>query len=382
MKNIKVDYKEKMSMALVHYFIVEEGYVPVVVKGSSNEMWLENLQQHYKIIRINSNYIHNADQFEYDVMKVKHVVRQIKKKTMSFKLTTLNINLNVRDNTLLYEDDIVTSLIAGDIDELKENLLLNDNFKNINELLMFKDDDIDQLVTVTEDLNKATDENNRLFESVFSDKKLVLTNVIIAICITLYLIMTIFTDGPSYIHVLLAYGGNNLDLVLNGELYRVVTSIFLHAGLIHLILNMYSLYLIGSQVETVLGKYKFLGIYLVSGISGSLMSLVLNEANVVSVGASGAIFGLMGALLYFGYYYRLYLNRALFAEILPIVLLNLVIGFSFSGIDNYAHIGGLIGGYLSAVAFGLTGKSNKNEMFNGLVSLVLFLGFLTFMLFK
>lgn len=382
MKNIKVDYKEKMSMALVHYFIVEEGYVPVVVKGSSNEMWLENLQRDYKIIRINSNYIHNADQFEYDVMKVKHVVKQIRKKTMSFKLTTLNINLNVRDNTLLHEDDVVTSLIADDIDVLKENKILCDNFSNISETLMFKDDDMDQLITVTEDLNKATDENNRLFESVFSDKKLVFTNVIIAICVIMYLFMTLFTDGSTNAHVLLEYGANNLLLVLNGDLYRVVTSIFLHFGFIHLFLNMYSLYLIGSQVETVLGKYKFLGIYLVSGISGSLMSLILNDDTVVSVGASGAIFGLMGALLYFGYYYRLYLNRTLFTEIVPVIMLNLVIGFTFDGIDNFAHIGGLIGGYLSAIAFGLTGKSDKKEMFNGLVALVLFIGFLTFMVFK
>src|SRR5699024_3392110 len=123
----------------------------------------------------------------------------------------------------------------------------------------------------------------------------------------------------------------NLALVQSGEVWRVITSAFLHAGLIHLVVNMYSLAIIGTQVETFIGKWKFLGIYLISAISGNLLSLTFSSVNIISVGASGALFGLMGALLYFGYHYRLYLSEAIRNQIVPIILVNLLLGFMISG---------------------------------------------------
>ena len=176
-------------------------------------------------------------------------------------------------------------------------------------------------------------------------------------------------------------GGNNLSLVQSGEVWRLITSAFLHVGLIHLVVNMYSLAIIGTQVETFIGKWKFLLIYLISAISGNLLSLVFNEGNVVAVGASGAIFGLMGSLLYFGYHYRLYLSEAIKNRIIPIILINLLIGFMIPGIDNIAHVGGLIGGYLSSMAFGIENKSEKRDMINGWVVLILYLVFLCYIVF-
>ena len=176
-------------------------------------------------------------------------------------------------------------------------------------------------------------------------------------------------------------GGNNLMLVQNGEVWRLLTSAFLHAGLIHLLVNMYSLAILGTQVETFIGKWKFLFIYLISAISGNLLSLVFSASNVISVGASGALFGLMGALLYFGYHYRLYLSEAIRNQIIPIIILNLLIGFTISGIDNVAHIGGLIGGYLAAMAIGIDYKSAKRDMLNGWIVLVLYIVFLSVVVF-
>ena len=142
---------------------------------------------------------------------------------------------------------------------------------------------------------------------------------------------------------------------------------------------MYSLWIIGSQVETYLGKVKFLTIYLLSALMGSLFSIIFLE-NSLSVGASGAIFGLMGSLLYFGYHYRLYLSNALTSQIIPIILVNLILGFSISGIDNSAHIGGLIGGYLGTMIVGLKYKSTNRESINGLIVYVLLTIFLLYAL--
>ena len=112
------------------------------------------------------------------------------------------------------------------------------------------------------------------------------------------------------------------------------------------------MYVIGAQVENFLGKFKFLVIYLVAGISGALFSMMFG-GNSASIGASGAIFGLMGALVYFGYHYRVYLGNVVKSQIIPLILLNLIFGFTMTGIDNFAHIGGLIGGTLMSIALGV-----------------------------
>ena len=142
---------------------------------------------------------------------------------------------------------------------------------------------------------------------------------------------------------------------------------------------MYSLYVIGSQVENYIGKWKFLLIYFVSAISGNLLSVVFNTG--ISAGASGAIFGLLGALLYFGLHYRLFLGNVLVTQIIPVIILNLFIGFTIPGIDNSAHIGGLVGGYLATMALGLKGKSAKQDRINGLIVLILYLAFLIYLAF-
>ena len=142
---------------------------------------------------------------------------------------------------------------------------------------------------------------------------------------------------------------------------------------------MYSLSIIGSQLETYVGKWKYLAIYLLSAISGSLFSLI--TGNSISAGASGAIFGLLGSLLYFGYHYRLYLNSVLKNQIIPIIVVNLIIGFLIPGIDILAHIGGLIGGYLATMALGLEGKSHKKDMLNGWIVFILYMAFLASVVF-
>ena len=119
-------------------------------------------------------------------------------------------------------------------------------------------------------------------------------------------------------------GANDVNLVKNGEIYRLITHMFLHGGIIHIFFNMYSLYIVGPRVEDFYGKWKFLIIYLFSGLSGGLLSIAMNSSGV---GASSAIFGLFGALLYFGYNYRGYIGSMIRSQILPIVIYNLLMGF-------------------------------------------------------
>jgi rhomboid protease GluP len=145
---------------------------------------------------------------------------------------------------------------------------------------------------------------------------------------------------------------------------------------------MYALYIIGKDIETFFGKIKYLIIYFSSAIVGSLISLLFVSEQSISAGASGAIFGLMGALLYFGYHYRALLNNALTKQIIPVIVINLAIGFMISGINNFAHIGGLLGGFIAAIAVGVKYKSTKFEKINGTIVLVILITFLTYMVIK
>lgn len=376
-----VSKNDEMVMALIHYFITEENYTPIVVKGVKDEVWLENLDGPYRIIRINSNYIHNEEQYKFDVFKTSKVMEQIKKKTLSISVNTLNILLNVADNVDFSSDTKnIASIKIHDVKEIANDKDIVSIFPNIQNKLIKDKEGIDLIVNVTNDINAKTARENEVFTKIFKTKKIIVTPILIAICIVLFLAMYIWGNGSENVLTLLLFGANSRSLVLNGEVWRLVTSIFLHIGIAHLIVNMYSLFIIGRQLESFLGKLKYLIVFLGSGIIGSLLSVVVNDT--VSAGASGAIFGLLGSLLYFGYNYRLYLGTVLKTQILPVIIINIVISFMFPGIDAYAHLGGLIGGYLITCILGVPGKNKKTDRINGIIVLSILVLFLTFILFR
>ena len=370
MSQIVMDNKEKIVMRLVHYLITQENYTPIVVNGVKNEVWLENNEGPYKIVRINSNYIHNKEQYRFDIFKINNIAKQIKKKTLSLKVNVLNIFLDLNDDVKVSEVKNIDSISVKNDKELINNKLINNAFPSIKTGLIDDKDNVDLLINVTNDINEKTAKDNKVYESVFKPKKIIVTNVIITLCVLVY-ILQLFNPKLLYL------GANISDFVKMGEVYRIITCTFIHAGIIHLLCNMYSLYIIGSQLETFIGKARFIFVYIISAISGSLMSLIFTAG--ASVGASGAIFGLLGSLLYFGYHYRIYLGSVLKDQIIPIIILNILLGFMLPGVDNAAHIGGLIGGYLATVSVGIKNKSNRNEMINGIIVLVIYIAFLVYM---
>jgi rhomboid protease GluP len=148
---------------------------------------------------------------------------------------------------------------------------------------------------------------------------------------------------------LLAWGGNHLPLTLE-QPWRLLTATFLHGGIIHLAFNMWALWDTGRLAERFYGNVPLLLIYLVSGLSGSIASLFFAASTGVSVGASGAIFGVVGCLLAAIFTKAHKLPPALVASMRSSMLIfigySLFMGFVAGFIDNAAHIGGLVGGYL------------------------------------
>lgn len=374
-----VDGKDELLMRLVNYFVTEENYSPIVVNGVRDEIWLQNPEGPYKIIRINCNYIHNKEQLEYDLSKVKNVMRQVKKKTLSFTMNALNILLDLNEEVKLEEEKNISSISIKDVKDVNSKELKK-IFPNIDEKLLLDEKGLELIFNVTNNINEKTEKENKVFENIFRPKKIVVTNVLVIINVVIFLIMVAIGGMDFTGSFLVKFGAMFTPLVKAGEIWRLVTSGFLHGGILHLFFNMYALYLIGTQVENFVGKWKFLLIYFLSMIAGSLMSAVIHPTTV-SVGASGAIFGLLGAMLYFGYTYRVYLGNVMRSQIIPVILFNLLLGFMMPGIDNTAHIGGLIGGVLAAMALGVQRKENNIQKINGWVVLIIYYVFFLYLLF-
>lgn len=166
-----------------------------------------------------------------------------------------------------------------------------------------------------------------------------ITYVILAINIIVFALESI--TGAD---VWFSFGAKINASIVAGEWWRLITPMFLHAGLAHIAFNSYALYSFGPQVEAVFGYRRFLFIYLLSGVSGAVFSFAFSARP--SVGASGAIFGLIGALLIYLFRHRVAfgeMGRRRLVEILALAGINLIIGLS-PGIDNWGHVGGLFGG--------------------------------------
>jgi len=137
-----------------------------------------------------------------------------------------------------------------------------------------------------------------------------------------------------------------VGVALDNEYYRLFTATFLHENLLHIGFNMLVLWMLGPQLEVLLGHVRFTVLYLVAGLGGSVASFWFSSPNVVGIGASGAIFGLMGAYVVVGR-----ALRADISQVLGLIAINVVIGFVGGGIDWRAHLGGLVTGALVAAIF-------------------------------
>ncbi|MBN1219636.1 MAG: rhomboid family intramembrane serine protease [Anaerolineae bacterium] len=179
------------------------------------------------------------------------------------------------------------------------------------------------------------------------------TYVLIVAIVLIWLAMEI-VDSSQNSEVLLKFGANVGVLILQGQTWRLFTSMFLHIGLMHLLFNSYALFIFGVEMERLYGPDRFIIIYILSGLFGSLASFAMRGPLVFSAGASGAIFGIIGMNLAFFMLHREtfgHFGRQRMMNTVVIIVINVIFGFTMPNIDNYAHLGGLIAGF--AMGYGL-----------------------------
>ena len=206
---------------------------------------------------------------------------------------------------------------------------------------------------------------NRAFLTDLWSRRTPATRVILVTNVLVFLLME-FSGGTMNEATLLAFGVKSNAAIDQGEFWRFITPVFIHIGILHLGLNSYALWIVGQQVERLYGSARFLSLYVLMGIAGVAGSYLYHPMSL-SAGASGAIFGLFGVLLMFGLQHRrrvpLFFRRAIGRGILPVILINLVIGFAIPVIDNAAHIGGLLAGLALATFVGFKAPGTRTHSF-------------------
>ncbi|TNF98377.1 MAG: rhomboid family intramembrane serine protease [Gammaproteobacteria bacterium] len=185
--------------------------------------------------------------------------------------------------------------------------------------------------------------------------RVLITPVIFGLNIAVFIFMLLEGVGVmgDSMDLYIRYGANFGPLTKDDQWWRLLTSMFLHFGILHLVFNMWALWDAGRLTERLYGNFHFLWIYIFSGLFGSLSSLYWNNDDVVSVGASGAVFGVFGALMAYlvvqKYSVPVQLLRRLMNSAIFFIGFSLFYGFTKSGIDNAAHVGGMLSGFILGV---------------------------------
>ena len=265
------------------------------------------------------------------------VVKYLIRKGIKYNLYSIYIDENYidKDSNDFYKNNYYAGI--GRVNRIIINPLTNkivyagENSINIANII----------IGINNNCNVKSNNNDRNRNNIY------ITYALIALNILLYIISAIkcgnFMDIDSM--TLYSMGGKFAYNIYHGEVWRLVSAMFLHSDIMHILFNMYSLYILGSQVEIIFGKVKYLIIYFISGIAANILSCIL-APNTLSIGASGAIFGLLGAFAIVIFINRKKVSKGSITNLVLVILLNIYIGFTGQSIDNAAHIGGLVTGIL------------------------------------
>jgi rhomboid protease GluP len=335
-KNIKIIIK---GFTELYGYLLED----IRSKDSQSELWTVSKDisgVHYRVIFLTEHSLHQL--IHYDIPEDKnniYILFSEDELSGDKEAKALRQKEDLSINNLLEKP-----LIRVEVKERKVNYSENVNLQVVQEL-----------ASVMSNNNLQSHK-----EKVNLKDRPWITMGIIAINVILYVVTAylsyFYAQGSIFdsdTTVLIYLGAKVNELIAEGQYFRLISCMFLHGGILHLAVNMYSLFAIGPMVEKVYGKTKYITIYFVAGICSSIFSYKFSTG--VSIGASGAIFGLLGAVLVFAIKSKGKTGNAFIKNILSVIFVNILIGMTLPNIDNFAHVGGLLGGM--AISFLVTLRS-------------------------
>ncbi|MBC1500105.1 rhomboid family intramembrane serine protease [Listeria weihenstephanensis] len=350
---------------LTNYFLIEEGYRLIHLHEKKQELWLDNpAQKKRPVIRIQMKELSWSNVLERDIEQVMRVCEDLRKQMGRLKLPLINIYITpfepVGDTSKWFDQ-----LLKSENEKISlDNILIDKENASVQLRALEAELDVPQeTFQIPDHLDEAaiTTERSLVINHITAKvseeqvqarkEKPYVTYILLAIQIAVFLIMT-FTGGTSNsTYNLVRWGAKFNPLIYAGEWWRFITPMFIHIGLLHLLMNSVVLYIIGPMAEKLYGKWRYALIYVLSGITGVVASFVFNVN--IAAGASTAIFGIFGALLYLVVLKPHIYARSLGISIAGLVVVNLVVDIFSQGIDLAGHVGGLVGGFLIAGALSM-----------------------------
>ncbi len=344
---------------LANFFISKLDYRYITLSQDQKELWLEKREnKEAQIIRLLNHNIDWSNWLQKDLERTVINGENIRKQMTRGELNVLNIYVSFNPPVDDYEfrinrpfveptrkKTIVTSLLM-DRAQVQEKIEHLAKFFGTNiSIADYEEGQEEVIESLKRDTLELAVNKVKKERALFAQGKPLFTYIFIAIQVVMFLLLELF-GGSTTTSTLIQFGAKDNPLILEGEWWRFLTPIFLHIGFLHLVMNTIGLYYIGSMVEGIFGRIRFLIIYLIAGFGGSVASFIFSPH--LSAGASGAIFGCFGALLYFGLIHPKLFFRTMGLNIFMVLAINLAFGFTVSNVDNAGHIGGLIGGFLAA----------------------------------
>ncbi|WP_067730420.1 rhomboid family intramembrane serine protease [Oceanobacillus damuensis] len=362
---------EQYKLYHTAYSLVSENNFDILhIDENANEIWLEKYENKTsQVIRFVHKGFDWKNHLRRDIAQVFQKSKSLKRLLIGKRIELYNVYVSSHAPV----DDwhvLKKPMQLKEKNPLKMKVYYLDNEDSDNELKRLQDDldfSLTPSLLYNEDIKetKVTDykayldealENKRKeVKNVFSFGKPCFTYILIAMNVLLYILLE-WNGGSSSIDTLIEMGAKYNPDIIDGEWWRIVSSMFLHIGFLHLFMNMLAVFYLGTAVERIYGRIRFLTIYFLAGIGGGLASFAFT-ANV-SAGASGALFGLFGALLFFGLIYKRIFLQTMGQSILIILLINIVFGFFVPQIDMGAHMGGLLAGFIGAAIVHLPKKGS------------------------
>ncbi|WP_017755780.1 rhomboid family intramembrane serine protease [Calidifontibacillus oryziterrae] len=366
--------QDQLYWSLVYDLVLNYDY-RLLSLNENGEVWLESSnRKNGTIVRLLRYDVDWTNWLLHDIDTVKRQMNNLKKQTYRKKFRVFNIYVT----TYPPVDDWEYQIEKSNSNELTTFVIEHSNrskklLQLFNNLQISKTDDnewqeqqnIPQLIQSIRQEEKAKIQKEK---SLLFAKKPFLTYILVAVNILMFLLLEWFGSSTDTL-TLIQFGAKYNPLILSGEWWRLISPVFLHIGFFHLFMNTVALYYLGIAVERIYGTWRFFIIYFSSGILGAIVSFAFTTQ--VSAGASGAIFGCFGALLYFGVVHPSLFFRTMGMNVIAVLGLNLGLGFVVPMIDNGAHIGGLIGGFLASAFVHLPKHKKHTKQFVALVILCL-----------
>lgn len=362
-----MDGQNTFYWAIIYELVTNQQYEIISLSKDRTETWLSNKKITFRIKRENINF---GVRLKNDIVQTLGMYERLLSKRIIRGKKLLNTYVTEQLPVDDYEDTLmdmkkVASQQLGEIEhilvdsqkieyELEDTLRMYgiEDTEHFRQLLYIGEEQLlnnlaYHLAKKTENRKKVVDYGKPFFTYIF-----------LGIQCIMFLLMEL-NGGSQNIETLIRFGAKYNPLIDDGQWWRFIMPIFLHIGLLHLLMNSVALYYIGVQVEKIYGSVRFFFIYMLAGISGVYASYLLNTS--IAAGASGAIFGCFGALLYVSIVHKDVLSKELMSSVLGIIGINLVFGLLMSNVDNAGHVGGLIGGIVVAAIVRTPAQLKNNK---------------------